>query len=159
MTTDDHGTRPVGEPDTGREPPRRGDAERRSGSVGPHDPHADPATDPGLRRPDRDDPPTQPVTTDPGAGPPATGSALAHSRAGGLWVGLILSAIVLVFLLVFIVQNGDPVQINFLAWSGSLPTGVALLLAAVAGLLLVAIPGVARILQLRRAVKRTATRR
>jgi uncharacterized integral membrane protein len=46
------------------------------------------------------------------------------------------------------------VQINFLAASGTLPTGVALLLAAIAGLLLVAIPGGLRILQLRRAARR-----
>lgn len=74
-----------------------------------------------------------------------------RSRISGLWVGLILSAVVLVFLLVFILQNSDPVQINFLGWAGALPTGVALLFAAVAGVLLVAIPGSVRILQLRRA--------
>lgn len=74
-----------------------------------------------------------------------------RSRISGLWVGLILSAVVLVFLLVFILQNGAPVQIAFLGWTGTLPTGVALLFAAVAGVLLVAIPGSVRILQLRRA--------
>lgn len=132
----------------------------RRGSVGPADPNADPVTDPGLRRTDPGEPPTQPVSTDPATRPVPTAPApaLSHTRAGGLWAGLILSSIVLVFLLVFIVQNGDPVQINFLAWSGSLPTGAALLLSAVAGLLLVAIPGVARILQLRRAVRRGAAR-
>lgn len=78
------------------------------------------------------------------------------SRTGGLWVGLILSAIVLLFLLIFILQNRHAVQINFLAWTGTLPTGVALLFAAIAGLLLVAIPGTVRILQLRRAAVRDA---
>jgi uncharacterized integral membrane protein len=73
-----------------------------------------------------------------------------RSRISGLWVGLILSAVVLVFLLVFILQNGAPVQITFLGWTGALPTGVALLFAAVAGVLLVALPGSVRILQLRR---------
>jgi putative membrane protein len=77
--------------------------------------------------------------------------AASRSRISGLWVGLILSAIVLAFLLVFILQNGDPVQITFLGWAGALPTGVALLFAAVAGVLLVAIPGSVRILQLRQA--------
>jgi uncharacterized integral membrane protein len=93
------------------------------------------------------DPPTAPVRTTPDNG-------LARTRTGGLWTGLILSAIVLIFLLVFILQNLDPVRIQFLGLAGQLPTGVALLLAAVAGLLLVAIPGGLRILQLRRVAKR-----
>jgi uncharacterized integral membrane protein len=67
---------------------------------------------------------------------------------------MVLSALVLLVLLVFILQNSEPVRINFLAASGTLPTGVALLLAAIAGLLLVAIPGGLRILQLRRAARR-----
>ena len=71
-----------------------------------------------------------------------------------LWVGAIPPAIVLIFLLIFILQNNVPVQINFLGVSGTLPTGVALLFAAIAGLLLVAIPGGLRILQLRRAARR-----
>ena len=57
----------------------------------------------------------------------------------------------LIFLLIFILQNSAPVQIIFLNWTGALPTGVALLFAAIAGVLLVALPGAARMLQLRRA--------
>ncbi|MCO1654417.1 DUF1049 domain-containing protein [Pseudonocardia sp. S2-4] len=83
---------------------------------------------------------------------------MSHTRTSGLWTGLILSAIVLVLLLIFILQNSAPVQITFLGLSGTLPTGVALLFAAVAGLLLVAIPGGLRILQLRRAARRGARR-
>ncbi len=122
------------------------------GSAGPVDPTADPVTDPGMRIPvPAADGPTQPVP----AGPTTTGSAPARrSRTGGLWVGLILSALVLLFLLVFILQNGEPVLISFFALEGVLPSGVALLLAAIAGMLLVAIPGSLRILQLRRAAKR-----
>jgi uncharacterized integral membrane protein len=134
------------------------------GRVGPADPTADPATDPGLRLPAV---PAEPGTealpvpqTAPGpvGGTTATGTAPAvrHSRTGGLWVGLILSALVLLLLLVFILQNGEPVQISFFALQGVLPTGVALLLAAIAGILLVAIPGSIRILQLRRAARRGA---
>ena len=135
---------------------------RAHGSAGPVDPTADPATDPGLRIPVPAERTTGPVALPP-SGPatgtaPATGSAPAvrHSRSGGLWVGLILSALVLLFLLVFILQNGDPVQISFFALEGVLPTGVALLLAAIAGILLVAIPGSVRILQLRRVARRQA---
>jgi uncharacterized integral membrane protein len=94
--------------------------------------------------------PAIPGTATPGTAP------VRRSRSGGLWVGLILSALVLLFLLVFILQNGAPVQIAFFALEGTLPVGVALLLAAIAGILLVAIPGSVRILQLRRAARRGA---
>jgi uncharacterized integral membrane protein len=69
---------------------------------------------------------------------------------GGLWVGLVLSALVLIILLIFILQNPDPARISFLGWDGTLPTGVALLFAAIAGLLLVTVPGSVRMAQLRR---------
>jgi len=123
------------------------------GSVGPADPHADPATQPTMR-PVVAEGPTVPTPGEPRprAGWPA--EPVARSRTGVLWTGLILSALVLLVLLIFILQNSTPVQINFLGASGTLPTGVALLLAAIAGLLLVAIPGGLRILQLRRAARR-----
>lgn len=141
------------------------------GSAGPTDPTADPVTDPGGLRLPAGGQPTGPVVVPPSpvpvpgpTGPVPTGPAdgggtaaaptVRRTRTGGLWVGLILSALVLLLLLVFILQNGDPVQISFFAFNGQLPTGVALLLAAIAGILLVAIPGSARILQLRRAARR-----
>jgi putative membrane protein len=80
-------------------------------------------------------------------------TASLRSRTSGVWVGLILSAVVLLFLLIFILQNPTPVQIVFLTWTGALPTGIALLFAAIAGVLLVALPGAARMLQLRRAAR------
>jgi uncharacterized integral membrane protein len=151
--------------DAGRE--RRGGAPAH-GSLGPVDPTADPATDPGLRPvpvgqslpPATAPPATAPPATAPPGPPtsadPAAGSvpAVRRTRTGVLWVGLILSALVLLFLLVFIVQNDEPVQISFFALQGVLPSGVALLLAAIAGVLLGAIPGSLRILQLRRAARR-----
>ena len=126
------------------------------GSAGPTDPTADPATDPGGV-PVVSERATEPVALPSGKSAPSAGGtapAIKHSRTGGLWVGLILSALVLLFLLVFILQNGEPVLISFFALEGVLPSGVALLLAAIAGMLLVAIPGSLRILQLRRAARR-----
>jgi uncharacterized integral membrane protein len=73
-----------------------------------------------------------------------------RTRASGWWAGLIIAAIVLIFLLIFILQNLESVDIDFLMFSGSLPVGVAMLLAAIAGILVVAVPGVARMIQLRR---------
>ncbi|HLU59721.1 MAG TPA: lipopolysaccharide assembly protein LapA domain-containing protein [Pseudonocardia sp.] len=124
------------------------------GSVGPADPREDPPTQPSLR-PVAGEGPTVPTPSGPEAraGRPVE-QPTRRSRTGVLWVGMVLSALVLLFLLIFILQNNTPVQINFLGASGTLPTGVALLLAAIAGLLLVAIPGGLRILQLRRAARR-----
>jgi uncharacterized integral membrane protein len=126
---------------------KRTDAPPSHGRVGPSDPTADPVTDPGMRQvaPPGEDQPTEPA-------------AARRSRTGGLWVGLILSAVVLLLLLVFILQNPTPAQISFFAFEGVLPLGVALLLASIAGMLLVAIPGSLRILQLRRVARRRASR-
>lgn len=76
--------------------------------------------------------------------PPAT-----RSRMGGLWVAAVVFAFVLLLLLIFVLQNGQRAEVSFLGAHGHLPMGVALLLAAVFGILLVALPGTARIVQLR----------
>jgi uncharacterized integral membrane protein len=60
-----------------------------------------------------------------------------------------LFAVVLLLLLIFILENGQRVSISYFGAHGHLPVGVALLLAAVLGVLLVVIPGTARIIQLR----------
>jgi uncharacterized integral membrane protein len=75
---------------------------------------------------------------------------------GGLWVTLVVAAFVLLLLLIFILQNGQQAQVSFLGAHGNLPMGVALLLAAVFGVLLVALPGTVRILQLRAVGRRTS---
>lgn len=129
------------------------------GNAGPADPNADPLTDPGLRVPPPAEQTTGPVAVPPGPPPSASDPAgqeapVRRSRTGGLWVGLILSALVLLLLLVFIVQNDAQVMVSFFALEAMIPLGVALLLAAIAGILLVAIPGSLRILQLRRAARR-----
>lgn len=80
--------------------------------------------------------------------------AIKRTRISGLWTGIILSAVVLVLLLVFIVQNIEPARIRFFGAEGSMPIGVALLFAAALGVLLVAIPGYLRILQLRRLARK-----
>jgi len=78
-----------------------------------------------------------------------------HAVAGvSTWFATALFALVLVVLLVFILQNGHSVALKFFSISGHLPLGVALLLAAAAGILLVALPGTARIVQLRRTARR-----
>ncbi len=73
---------------------------------------------------------------------------------GGVWVAVALFAVVLLLLLIFILENGKRVAVSFLGGSGHLPLGVALLLAAVLGILLVVIPGTGRIIQLRITARR-----
>ena len=104
-------------------------------------------------------PAAQPGTQPAAANPAPTRPAPAHhvvrrTRAGGLWVGLALAAIVLLLLLVFILENQQSASIGYFGAHGRLPLGVALLLAAVAGALLVVIPGSARIMQLRATARR-----
>ena len=72
-----------------------------------------------------------------------------RTRAGGLWVTVALSAVVLLLLLIFILENGQQVSISYFGAHGHLPLGIALLLAAALGVLLVVVPGTGRILQLR----------
>jgi uncharacterized integral membrane protein len=76
-----------------------------------------------------------------------------RSRTGTLWVGLIVGAVVLVLLLIFIMQNGQAVEVEFFGLAGSLSLAVAILLGVVAGALLVVIPGTVRIMQLRNRVR------
>jgi uncharacterized integral membrane protein len=97
----------------------------------------------------------QPSPDDPVSGPRPAGR-LTRSRMGELWVTLVVAAFVLLVLLIFILQNGQQAQVSFLGAHGSLPMGVALLLAAVFGVLLVALPGTVRILQLRAVGRRTS---
>jgi uncharacterized integral membrane protein len=80
---------------------------------------------------------------------PAPGPPVPRSRAGGLWVAAVVFAVVLLVLLIFVLENGQRAEVSFFGAHGHLPVGVALLLAAVFGILLVALPGTARILQLR----------
>src|SRR5215467_9328878 len=77
-----------------------------------------------------------------------------RTRLGGVWVAAALFAVVLLLLLIFILENGQQVDIAYFGAHGHIPLGVALLLAAVLGILLVVIPGAGRIIQLRRTARR-----
>ena len=94
------------------------------------------------------EPPIAP-TTPPGSVPPRT-------RVSGIWVASIAAVVVLLILLIFILQNGASVKINIFGANPTLPLGVALLLAAVLGALLVALVGAARVVQLRRTARKMA---
>lgn len=73
----------------------------------------------------------------------------AGGKLGSAWVGLVLGALVTIVLLIFIAQNTESTDVNFLGWGFSLPLGVLILFAAIAGALIMALFAGFRILQLR----------
>ncbi|AFM19631.1 uncharacterized integral membrane protein [Mycolicibacterium chubuense NBB4] len=103
----------------------------------------------------QDPPPTFDVPATPPAGKPARPTSAVHrTRAAALWLSLALGFLILVVLLIFIAQNTESAEFAFLGWHWSLPLGVAILFAAVAGGLLTVAVGAVRIFQLRRAAKK-----
>jgi uncharacterized integral membrane protein len=76
------------------------------------------------------------------------------TRTSRTWTTVILAALLLIFLLIFILQNGQSVKVSFLGFDGHMPLGVAMLFAAIAGALLLATPGIGRMVQLRRVARR-----
>jgi uncharacterized integral membrane protein len=102
--------------------------------------------------------PPLPLTAPEQAAPPAAPARPQHkikrTRTSGLWVAVGFFAVVLLLLLIFILQNGTQVSVSYLGLHGRLPLGVALLLSAVCGVLLVVLAGAARISQLRAVARR-----
>ncbi|MFF0988441.1 LapA family protein [Kocuria nitroreducens] len=74
--------------------------------------------------------------------------------SGAMWTALILGLVILVLLLVFILQNNVPARFNYLGWEFSLPLGVAMLLAAVAGALIMGLVGSVRLFKLGHRVRK-----
>ncbi|UQS25413.1 MULTISPECIES: lipopolysaccharide assembly protein LapA domain-containing protein [Amycolatopsis] len=96
----------------------------------------------------------QATTGEPAPASRARKTRVARTRISGTWVAVIIAVLVLVVLLIFILQNPTRTELTFLGAGGTLPIGVAMLLAAVAGALLIALIGSARILQLRHTARR-----
>lgn len=90
-----------------------------------------------------------------GAGSSTARSAPRFTRAGAAWVAVAVALLLLILLIVFMLQNSTKVDVQFLGAEGRIPLGLALLIAAVGGGVVVAIAGVARITQLRINVRRS----
>lgn len=114
---------------------------------GPLEPDPQPVTDTSRSTP----------TNTPGTPSRPEQHVVEPTRTSGIWGASIAFAVLLLLLLIFILQNNRSVPLQFLGFDGSMPLGVAMLLAAVLGALLVAMAGVARVLQLRRVAKRHRT--
>jgi lipopolysaccharide assembly protein A len=80
------------------------------------------------------------------------------TRISGMRSALIAGIVVLVLVLIFIIQNAHTVSIAFFGAHLQLSLAVALLLAAVAGALVMAAAGTARITQLRQIMRRDRRR-
>jgi lipopolysaccharide assembly protein A len=77
-----------------------------------------------------------------------------RTRISGMRTGLIAGFVLLIVVMIFIIQNAHAVNISFLGAHLRLSLAVALFLAAIAGALLMAAAGTARITQLRRIMRR-----
>ncbi|KJR07665.1 lipopolysaccharide assembly LapA domain-containing protein [Gordonia sihwensis] len=84
----------------------------------------------------------------------AAASAASGTRTQATYLGWVLGVLVTILLIVFIVMNPDSVEIDLIFFKADLPLGVSLLIAAIAGALITALLGGARIFQLNRALKK-----
>lgn len=83
---------------------------------------------------------------------PANKQTVKKTFAGGTWVALIIGALLLIFLLIFILQNQEKVVLHMFVWEFSVPVGVGFLLASITGALIMALVGGVRMFQLRRQI-------
>ena len=112
---------------------------------------------PATQTPRLDAPPQPDTAPSPQAGPEQSAPPphkIKHTRISGLWVAVGIFALVLLFLLIFILQNSRGVDISYLGAHGHMPLGVALLLAAVCGALLAILAGLMRIAQMHSAARK-----
>jgi len=80
---------------------------------------------------------------------PRRGRSL-FTRASAAWVAVGSALFLLVLMIVFMLQNPTPIAFHFLGLTVSLPAGLAMVIAAVGGGVVVAVAGSARIVQLRK---------
>jgi uncharacterized integral membrane protein len=77
-----------------------------------------------------------------------------RTRTSAVWTAVVLFVASSVLVLVFIMQNLQDVSVSFLIFHGQLPLGVALLVSATLGGVIVVTAGAARVVQLRRTRRR-----
>lgn len=120
-------------------------------------------TSPAEERPERELPPRPPtVPAEPRPLPPPptrAGGGTApgrqpFTRARAAWAGVWAGLVVVILLIIFIGQNTATIEIHFLWMDGRIPTALALLIAGVGGAIIALAAGAARIVQLRRTIRR-----
>ncbi|WP_083587222.1 LapA family protein [Agrococcus sp. Marseille-P2731] len=85
---------------------------------------------------------------------PALDSHQSQGVTGATWIALILGTLILILLLIFILQNNVPADFAYFGFAFTLPLGVAMLFAAIAGVLIAALLGSVRLFKLSRRVRR-----
>ncbi|HXQ76036.1 MAG TPA: lipopolysaccharide assembly protein LapA domain-containing protein [Acidimicrobiales bacterium] len=94
---------------------------------------------------------------------PSTGTesptTIHSTRAGRTWIGVLPALVLLAVTVVFVLQNLRSAKVTFITASGRLPLGLALLIAAALGALVVLALGSIRIVQLRHLVHRASRKR
>jgi putative membrane protein len=88
------------------------------------------------------------------AAPAPARTGRTHTRISSMRAGLIAAVAGLIVVMIFIIQNAHAVNISFFGAHLRLSLAVALFLAAIAGALVMAAAGTARITQLRRIMRR-----
>lgn len=132
---------------------------RTPASSDPHRPDPAPGDDPRMPATDtspadRPAPGREPAVRPQTATDPALDEHQKQGVSGAAWTALILGLLILILLLVFILQNNVPADFNYLGWQFSLPLGVAMLLAAVAGALIMGLVGSVRLFKLGHRVRK-----
>lgn len=77
-----------------------------------------------------------------------------RTRTSSVFVMAAVGLVLALLMLVFVLQNDESHDLEFLWAEFSLPSGVAMLLAAIVGGLIVALLGLGRVIQLRLAARR-----
>ena len=98
--------------------------------------------------------PGPPTPAQPASAMPTPRRGSVGSRIGTARTAMIAGALVLIVVLVFIIENAHAVTITFFGAHLRISLAVALLLAAIAGALIMAAAGTARITQLRMSMRR-----
>jgi uncharacterized integral membrane protein len=80
-----------------------------------------------------------------------------RTRAGTAWWGSTIALALIVGVLIFIIQNNRSVEISWLVWHVRLSLAIALLLGTIGGASIAFLLGSYRMIELRRAVRRSRT--
>src|SRR5699024_10038278 len=127
-----------------------------TGAPAPGSPGGDTARDGAAGSPPGTGPADGATTPTTGAERPAAPGT--DTRGGGatagVWISLILGAIVLALLLIFVIQNNVTATFQYFTATFELPLGVAMLLAAIAGALVMALVGSVRMIQMSWTIRR-----
>jgi uncharacterized integral membrane protein len=99
-------------------------------------------------------PPQSVNGTEPVPSVPVPKRAHLNTRISGIRIGLIAGILVLAVVVIFVIQNPATVNVSFLGAHLRVSLAVALLLAAIAGALVMTAAGTARITQLRQVMRR-----